>query len=285
MGGPVANPKIVRFGLFELDLDAHELRKAGVRIKLHEQPFLVLAMLLERPGAVVTREELQKKLWPSDTFVDFDLNLNSAVKKLRQALNDDSENPRFVETLYRRGYRFIGPVESPAIEQIQSVESGTGSAPAAKPISSLVSPPARRSRVLYLGIPMLLLLAMGMYRVLNPKPPRVLGYRQITHDGLFKSSISTDGQRVYFTAFQNDHYVIGQVSVGGSATSLIPSPFENVLGAEVAPNGSALLLSVTPRESNLGFELWSLPLPSGQARRLATFLSIRWQHGHRIATT
>jgi Tol biopolymer transport system component/DNA-binding winged helix-turn-helix (wHTH) protein len=272
MGGPVANPKIIRFGLFELDLDAHELRKAGVRIKLHEQPFLVLAMLLERPGAVVTREELQKKLWPSDTFVDFDLNLNSAVKKLRQALNDDSENPRFVETLYRRGYRFIGPVECPPIEEIQSVESVTVSAAGAKPISSLASPPARRNRVLYLAIPMLLLLAVGVYLVLNPKPPRVLGYRQITHDGLFKSSISTDGQRVYFTALQNDHYVIGQVSVAGGETSLIPSPFENVMAAEVAPNGAALLLSVLPRGSNLGFELWSLPLPSGPARRLGDFL-------------
>src|SRR5215472_16768186 len=107
---PASNPRIVRFGLFEFDLDARELRKSGMRIKLHEQPFQILVMLLERPGTLVTREELQKKLWPGDTFVDFDLSLNSAVKKLRRALNDDSENPRFVETLYRRGYRFIGSV-------------------------------------------------------------------------------------------------------------------------------------------------------------------------------
>src|SRR5580700_1524368 len=103
-----ATPRVVRFGIFELDLDSRELRKSGVKIKLQEQPFLILALLLERPGAIVTREELHKKLWPKDTFVDFDLSLNSGVKKLRQALNDDSENPRFVETLYRRGYRFIG---------------------------------------------------------------------------------------------------------------------------------------------------------------------------------
>src|SRR6201987_2640975 len=110
MGQPANNPRIVQFGLFEVDLDARELRKSGMRIKLQDQPFQILAMLLERPGEIVTREELQKRLWPQDTFVDFDLSLNSAVKKLRQALNDDSENPRFVETLYRRGYRFIGPV-------------------------------------------------------------------------------------------------------------------------------------------------------------------------------
>jgi len=103
MSHPATNPRLVQFGLFQLDLDARELRKSGVRIKLQEQPFQILSMLLERPGAIVTREELQKKLWPVDTFVDFDLSLNSAVKKLRQALNDDSENPRFVETLYRRG--------------------------------------------------------------------------------------------------------------------------------------------------------------------------------------
>jgi DNA-binding winged helix-turn-helix (wHTH) protein len=143
MRRPVANPKIIRFGLFEVDLDTRELRKSGLRIKLQGQPFQILIMLLARPGAIVTREELQKKLWPSDTFVDFDLSLNSAVKKLRQALNDDSENPRFVETLYRRGYRFIGPVEGPAsIEQIQSVENGTDSAAPAKQIAG----PARKTR-------------------------------------------------------------------------------------------------------------------------------------------
>src|SRR5882762_3910887 len=114
MAQPATNPGVVRFGLFELNLDSRELRKSGVRIKLQEQPFLILALLVERPGAIVTREELQKKLWPDDTFVDFDLSLNSAVKKLRQALNDDSVNPRFVETLYRRGYRFIGPVNGTA---------------------------------------------------------------------------------------------------------------------------------------------------------------------------
>jgi TolB-like protein/DNA-binding winged helix-turn-helix (wHTH) protein/Tfp pilus assembly protein PilF len=112
MAQPTTNPRVVQFGLFELDLDARELRKSGVRIKLQEQPFVILAMLVERPGTIVTREELQKKLWLGDTFVDFDLSLNSAVKKLRQALNDDSENPRFVETLYRRGYRFIFPIAS-----------------------------------------------------------------------------------------------------------------------------------------------------------------------------
>src|ERR1700693_2163456 len=135
MAQPATNPRTVRFGLFELDLDARELRKSGIRIKLQEQPFQILAMLLERPGEIVTREELQKKLWSGDTFVDFDLSLNSAVKKLRQALSDDSDNPRFVETLYRRGYRFIAPVTAGAnSHQIPLIETPSGSAAPAEPI-------------------------------------------------------------------------------------------------------------------------------------------------------
>ncbi len=101
---------VVRFGVFEVDLRAGELRKQGLRIKLQEQPFQILAMLLEQPGEVVLREEIQKRLWPNDTIVEFDHSINAAIKKLRQALDDDAENPRFVETLARRGYRFIAPV-------------------------------------------------------------------------------------------------------------------------------------------------------------------------------
>jgi eukaryotic-like serine/threonine-protein kinase len=112
LSSPFGDHKVVRFGLFEVDLEAQELRKAGMRIKLPDQPFQILAMLLERPGRLVTREELQHRLWPKDTFVDFELSLNAAVKKLRQALGDDSHNPRFVETIYRRGYRFVGAVSA-----------------------------------------------------------------------------------------------------------------------------------------------------------------------------
>src|ERR1700694_4260992 len=112
MERPAVNPNSVQLGLFEVDLQARELRKAGVKIKLNDQPFQVLTVLLERPGEVVTREELQTRLWPADTFVDFDLSLNAAVRRLRDALGDSAENPRFVETVARRGYRFLAPVSS-----------------------------------------------------------------------------------------------------------------------------------------------------------------------------
>jgi eukaryotic-like serine/threonine-protein kinase len=105
-------PEILRFGTFEVDVRSGELRKQGVRIKLQEQPFHVLIVLLQRPGEVVTREELRNQNWPADTFVDFDNSLNTAINKLREALGDSADNPRFIETLPRRGYRFIAPVSS-----------------------------------------------------------------------------------------------------------------------------------------------------------------------------
>ena len=108
-----ASTRIVRFGTFEADLATRELRKSGVRIKLQGQPFEILVMLLERPAGLVTREELQQRLWPTDTFVDFDHGVNAAINRLREALGDSAENPRFVETIPRRGYRFVAPVESP----------------------------------------------------------------------------------------------------------------------------------------------------------------------------
>ena len=106
----VRSRSILRFGVFEVDVSSGELRKQGVRIKLQEQPFHVLAVLLERPGEVVTREELRNQNWPADTFVDFDNSLNTAINKLREALGDSADNPRFIETLPRRGYRLIAPV-------------------------------------------------------------------------------------------------------------------------------------------------------------------------------
>ena len=104
----------VRFGIFEVDLTSGELRKQGVRIKLQEQPFQVLVALLERPREIVSREALQKRLWPSDVVVDFDRGLNKAINRLREALGDDADDPRFIETLPQRGYRLLAEVESAA---------------------------------------------------------------------------------------------------------------------------------------------------------------------------
>ncbi|HZZ15136.1 MAG TPA: winged helix-turn-helix domain-containing protein [Candidatus Sulfotelmatobacter sp.] len=107
-----AEKRIFRFGVFEADASSGELRKAGMRLRVQEKPFQVLMLLLEHPGEVVTREEVRQKLWPSDTFVDFDHSLNTIVNKIRDALDDSAANPRFIETLSKRGYRFLVPVES-----------------------------------------------------------------------------------------------------------------------------------------------------------------------------
>src|SRR5262245_47990488 len=116
---PPASP--VRFGAFEVDVRAGELRRHGRRIKLPDQPFQVLAILLERPGQVVTRDELQKRLWPVDTFVDFERGLNKAVNRLREALGDAADAPRHIETLPKRGYRFIGARSEEHTSELQSL--------------------------------------------------------------------------------------------------------------------------------------------------------------------
>ena len=113
MEDAISSRTIVRFGDFELDQDAGELRRQGTKVRLQEQPLQILQILLEHPGRVIPREELQKRIWPSDTFVDFDHGINNAVKRLREALGDTAETPRYVETLPRRGYRFIEKVDAP----------------------------------------------------------------------------------------------------------------------------------------------------------------------------
>ena len=125
-------PRRVHFSAFEVDLRAGELRKHGVKVKLHGQPFQVLAMLLERPGELVTREEIREKLWPQDTFIDFEHSVNSSIKRLREALGDDAATPRFVETLPRHGYRFIAPVETLARNHIPKANGEVETAFASK---------------------------------------------------------------------------------------------------------------------------------------------------------
>jgi len=135
METPASSSRRVRTGLFEIDFGSGEVHKEGRKVPLQEQPFRVLAMLLERPGEVVTREQLQARLWPADTYVGFDEGLNTAIRKLRVAFGDSAENPRFIETVSRRGYRFIAPVKEADEETPQPVENAgkfdaTGEEPA-----------------------------------------------------------------------------------------------------------------------------------------------------------
>jgi len=275
MSDPAANPKSLRFGLFELDLAARELRKSGVRIKLQDQPFQILAMLLERPGEIVTREELQKRLWPEDTFVDFDLSLNSAVKKLRQALSDDSENPRFIETLYRRGYRFIGAVNGTSLSSAATLESTE--AVAAQPVVERVSPsvPARNFRVLsWAIIAALMMLAASVFWSRPPRPPRITGYTQITRDGRAKGfgSLVVGGERLFVGEIEPDRFVISEVSVSGGETAILPTSLRDPHIEDTSASGSSLLVVTSEGTAQVG-SVWALPLPAGSPRRLGDLVA------------
>lgn len=153
--------RVFRFGMFEADEPGAELRKHGVRIKLHAQPFQILLMLLERPGETVSREEMRQRLWGQDTFVDFDHALNSAVNKIRDALNDSAAQPRYVETVAGKGYRFIAPVS-----QVEPSAAGAPSAPEAAaggPVRAVLSTPEELPAPPRKLVRILLLLVQALY--------------------------------------------------------------------------------------------------------------------------
>jgi len=210
----VGASQVIRFSTFEVDLQAHELRKAGLRLKLTGQPFQVLAILLEHSGRVVTRDELQKRLWP-DTFVDVDHNLNAAINKIREALGDSSENPRFVETLPRLGYRFIGPITVNG--------AAAAMAPNAEDRSSSGSEPVARKRALHvlalLGT-ITLLGAGGFWiykRSETPAPPPQRTLTRITFDEGLQSepTWSPDGRYIAYSSDRDGKFDIWVQQVSG----------------------------------------------------------------------
>ena len=173
--------KRLRFGVFEDDIRSGELAKRGRRVRLQEQPFQLLAMLLERPGELLTREELSRKLWPN-TVVDFDHGLNKAVAKIREALGDSAENPRFIETVARRGYRFLADVtvtghgQPQIVAQVSSPGSGTSLPGLAEAGTSPRRPP-RAWRLLGLGLGLLLVAVLSWS--LYPRSPSAPAIRSL----------------------------------------------------------------------------------------------------------
>jgi eukaryotic-like serine/threonine-protein kinase len=194
-------PRVIRFGLFEADLSAGELRKQNRNIKLQYQPFQVLALLLSRPGDVVTREELQRALWPADTFVEFDQGLNTAIKKIRLALGDSADNPRFVETVARRGYRFLAPVAEAA--------KGAAADQAAHEIQEMtgnVAENRRRWHVLLWAVVGILSLALIAVVRIRQRPTETHAIRfqvpppeRVAQEFVDIPAVSPDGRHVVFS--------------------------------------------------------------------------------------
>jgi Tol biopolymer transport system component/DNA-binding winged helix-turn-helix (wHTH) protein len=274
----VPKSPVVRFGTFEVDLRLGEVRKNGTRIKLTGQPFQILVILLEHPGDLVTREQLQRQLWPSDTFVDFDRGLNAAINRVREALGDSAENPRFVETLPRRGYRFIAPIDVGA----DLVPEQQGVVPVRlqrEGEETVRKPSLQRYWVLGSSSTAIILIAVLFYWFSRPlMPPKVLGYSRITNDGHAKKFridalpvIATDGLRLYFTEAANSgmRSTLNQVSASGGETSPVSAPFEqNIELGDVAPNHSDLLLQ-TFVAGDAEMPVWILPALGGAPRRLS----------------
>src|SRR5437868_10306060 len=196
-----SSPGIARFGPFELDFRASELRKQGTKVRLQEQPFHILQILLRRPGEVVSREELQHEIWPSDTFVDFDHGLYNAIKKLREALGDTAGTPRYIETLPRRGYRFIGKIECD-VPRMRSL--------AVLPLENLSHDPQQEYFAEGLTEALITTLAkVGELRVVSRtsamlykgvrKPLREIA-RELEVDAIVEGTVLRAGQRIRITA-------------------------------------------------------------------------------------
>jgi len=211
----------LRFGVFEMDLRTGELRKHGMQVRLQRQPFQVLAMLLEHPGEVVTREELQRNLWPADTFVDFDHGLNKAINKIRDALGDSAEIPRFLETVSRRGYRFLAEVKhvddssvavpTPGREVLAEPQGSDLAKAASQPAAHKRFATSRTSRRLgaILALFLVILAASALYLRNRPSSSLIRSLAVLPLE-----SLSGDASQDYFADGMTDELItdLGQIS-------------------------------------------------------------------------
>jgi len=279
---PVGEKQTLRFGPFLLDTQIGQLRKNGVGLKLQGQPIQILELLLEKPQQLVTREEIRQRLWASDTFVDFDHSIDTAVKKLRQALGDEAEKPRYIETVPKRGYRFIGQINheeshgeilaAPQSAGPDSVERNvTTLADAA--ISASAAAKNRSRRIAAVAVVALLAAVVSslIYWATRPPPmPRIVGSHALTKTGYRKARgqarLVTDGGYIYFQEDRPSGLATMQVGVNGGEASLIST---GITGSgtlrDISKDGSELLLSVFDAKANR-FDAWIQPLPAGPAR-------------------
>jgi len=267
MPGPdVSSRRQIRFGLYELNLTARELRREGVVVKLQDRPFDVLAILVEHPGEVITRDEFRQRLWPADTFVDFDASLNTSVNKLRQALQDNAENPRFIATAGRRGYRFIAPA---SVEEAAAV--------AELPDARVHDEKGGRRTWVFgaMGVGILALATIGSVELRRPEPvPKVADVVQITHDGLLDpwGKLTTDGARIFYLDHAGSHWTVMQAPASGGDAQPFLQPTQNTRIVDISPDRAALLSFTFFGRSN-DLPLWLTPIVGGASTRVGNVVA------------
>jgi DNA-binding winged helix-turn-helix (wHTH) protein/Tol biopolymer transport system component len=267
----------MRLGESELNLETAELRNNGNKLTIPAQPFQVLLMLLHRPGALVTREELKQQLWTADTFVDFDQSLNKAVNRLREALADSAEHPRFIETLPKRGYRFIAEVQ-PVAGDISDHE---GEAPASSAQAAEAAPTSagqsakqrtllKKSLVLGLLVGLMAFGAARWWKQSLPIP-RVVGMVRITNDGWRKYALMSDGVRLYFS----ERNSIFQSSIEGGEISELRTGLIDADIYDISAGGSELLVASDVQASETEERpIWAVSLPGGTPRRVGAIKAL-----------
>ena len=262
-----SGPHLIRFGAFEVDVRTGELRKDGVKLKFGGQPFQVLVLLLERPGGVVTREELQKRLWPN-TFVDVERNLNTAVNKIREVLGDSAESPRFIETLPRRGYRFIAMVEPDALEEARDLIVAPFEA-SQKPGNG-----RRYFQLVILGGAILVAGLVAALWIKNTQPhgtPKVVRFIRLTNDGQKKiGPLLSDGVRIYFNEWLPDgRLIVAESSIAGGEVVPLSVPLKAPFVQDLSKDGTELLLA-NDEGGAVGRSIWVQPVAGGSPHRVGT---------------
>lgn len=281
MGTQPPPPPTTRFGPFEADLENLELRRAGVRVRIQKLPFQLLSLLLERPGHLVTRQELQKRLWPADTFVDFEDGLNTAIKKLREALGDERENPQYIETVPRQGYRFLARVEPANGNGNGSAAHGAQDATTAALAAELpadvesklrhASLDTRRSPWLTRTLTGAAVAGavFGTWWFSPLPPPSVTHTDQVTVSSRIDTPVKpvSDGEHIYYMERDGGHWNLMRTSLGGGDGQRVSVPATNALPLDVAPDRSNLLFGTFGKRGDEN-DLWTVPIQGGAVTRV-----------------